>query len=116
MILQTDKTSLEIQTALLSGKQILLKYNNETIGKIIEEYIQPYQQQQYYIRYHININRATYSFQTIEDCLYSSKNTTYASIAEAKASTDPVYLYVDEQPDDPIITDDPIINDPGSSR
>lgn len=109
MILQTDKTSLEIQTALLSGKQILLKYNNQTIGKIIGEYIQS-QQQQYYIKYYININRATYPFQTIENCLYSSENTMYASIAEAKASTDPVYLYIEEQ------TDDPIIHDPGSSR
>ena len=109
MILQTDKTSLEIQTALLSGKQILLKYNNETIGKIIGEYIQSYQQQQYYIRYHININRATYSFQTIEDCLYSSENTTYASIAEAKASTDPVYLYILGEIIDSGSIDDPII-------
>lgn len=103
MILQTDKTSLEIQTALLLGKQILLKYNNETIGKITGEYIQSYQQQQYYIRYYININKATYSFQTIENCLYSSENTFYASVAEAKASTDPVYLYVLGQLDDPII-------------
>ena len=95
MILQTDKTSLEMQTALLAGKQILLKYNNEIIGKIIGQYIQSYQQQQYYITYYFNINRVTYPFQGNENCLYSSENTMYASIAEAKASTDPVYLYIE---------------------
>ena len=114
MILQTDKTSLEIQTALLAGKQILLKYNNQTIGKIIGEYIQPYQQQQYYITYYFNINRATYPFYGTESFLYSSKNTIYASVAEAKASTDPVYLYIEEQTDGPIIND-PII-DPGGIK
>ena len=108
MILQTAKTSLEIQTALLLGKQILLKYNNETVGKIIGQSIQSYQQQYYYITYYFNINRATYPFQTTENCLYSGENAIYVSIAEAKASTDPVYLY---------IVDDPIVPvNPGSSQ
>lgn len=99
MILQTDKTSLEIQTALLAGKQILLKYNNQIIGKIVDEKIaQAYydqQQQYYYISYWVNINKITCPFQTINEsvCLYNHINDPYASVAEAKASTNPVYLY-----------------------
>ena len=108
MILQTDKTSLEIQTALLAGKQILLKYNNQIIGKITEEMARFYNENDgYEINYFFNPNINFLSFFTYNSFLYSGS---YSTLTEAKASTDPVYLYVDEQPDDPII------NDPDSSR
>lgn len=94
MILQTDKTSLEIQTALLAGKQILLKYNNQIIGKIIEEQIRFYNEQNGYgIDYFFNpsINFLPFFYNSF---LYSYNF--YSTLAEAKASTDPVYLQFHE--------------------
>lgn len=109
MILQTDKTSLEIQTALLAGKQIFLKYNNEIIGKIIAEGAYSYSNE-YKIEYLVNPNIFTYPFTGQSGGIRLESENIYASVAEAKASTDPVYLQINEQPNDPII------NDPGSSR
>lgn len=114
MILQTDKTSLEIQTALLAGKQILLKYNNQIIGKIIGEQIRFFSNEVGYGIFYLVVPKINFlSFFNYN--LYLSDNNPHSTLAEAKASTDPVYLYVNEQSNDPI-TDDPIINDPGSSR
>ena len=90
MILQTDKTSLEIQTALLAGKQILLKYNNQIIGKIIGEQIGFYNGYGYGINYFFNPSINFLSFFDYNS--YLSDNISYPTLAEAKASTDPVYL------------------------
>lgn len=66
----TDKTSLEIKNALLTGKDVLLKLNNQTVGKILyysclyDDY-----EQNYYVNCgssNMNISVFTYTYNTIE--------------------------------------------------